>query len=61
MNLENGTNLSGYKVLLPSVCVGNIAQLTADLIISTLQMKKVCTFWHVSIPDFILYCNTNHE
>lgn len=47
-NLEDGTNLNGYTVILPSVCVGNVAQLTADLLISTLQMKKVGTFWHVS-------------
>lgn len=33
--------------MLPSVCVGNVAQLAVDLLISSLEMRKVATIWHV--------------
>lgn len=33
-------NLSGYKLVLPTVCNGNVAQLAADLFIETLGMEK---------------------
>lgn len=55
--LNENINLNGYSVVLPSVCVGNIAQLAVDLLISTLEMKKVATIWHVStfIHNFQLF------
>lgn len=45
---ERDISLAGYTVIFPSVCVGNVAQLTVDLIISTLELKKVASIWHVS-------------
>lgn len=48
IKLDEDLNLNEYTVLLPSVCVGNAAQLAVDLIISTLEMRKVATVWHVS-------------
>lgn len=38
---------------MPSIGVGNVAQLTVDLLISTLQMDKVATVWHPSIVPII--------
>lgn len=46
--LDDNVNLNGYSVVFPSVCVGNAAQLAVDLLISTLEMRKVATVWHVS-------------
>lgn len=46
--LEGELNLADYTVIIPSVCVGNVAQLSIDLIISSLQMIKAATVWHVS-------------
>lgn len=40
-------------MLFPSVGVGNVAQLSVDLLISTLQMEKVATVWHPSIAPLI--------
>lgn len=40
-------------MLLPSIGVGNVAQLSVDLLISTLQMEKVATVWHPSIVPII--------
>lgn len=40
-------DLADFTVLFPSVCVGNVAQLSVDLLISSLQMKRVATIWHV--------------
>lgn len=47
--LDDNVHLNGYTILFPSVCVGNAAQLTVDLIIATLEMQKVATIWHVSL------------
>lgn len=40
-NFTNKTNFNGFKLLIPSLGVGNVAQLSADLFIETLKMKKV--------------------
>lgn len=40
-------------MLLPSIGVGNVAQLSVDLLISTLQLEKVATVWHHSIVPII--------
>ncbi len=39
--------------MLPSTGVGNVAQLTVDLLISTLQLEKVANVWHRSIVPII--------
>lgn len=46
-------DLSGYTLLIPSVCVGNVAQLTTDLIISTLTMQKIGVLWDPAIIPII--------
>lgn len=53
LSWEKNISLTGYTVIIPSVCVGNVAQLTVDLIISSLELKKVASIWHVS-RDFYL-------
>lgn len=52
--LDENIKLNGYTVLFPSVCVGNAAQLAVDLLISTLEMKKIASIWHVSIHSMTL-------
>lgn len=51
INLQNNVSLAGYTVIFPSVCVGNVAQLSVDLIISTLELRKVASVWHVSVAS----------
>ena len=40
IKLQEGLDLSGYTLILPSVAVGNVAQLSVDLLISSLNLKK---------------------
>ncbi|CRL04837.1 CLUMA_CG017890, isoform A [Clunio marinus] len=42
-------NLSGFKLLLPSVCVGNVAQLSTDLFIESLKMEKYALLWNEGV------------
>lgn len=49
LNLKRDINLSGYTVIIPSVSVGNVGQLTVDLLITSLNLKKVGTIWHPAI------------
>lgn len=53
INFNKTCDVTGYTVLLPSIGVGNVAQLSIDLLISTLQMEKVATIWHRSIVPII--------
>ena len=46
-------SLANYTVIIPSVGVGNVAQLSSDLLISTLKMEKVATIWHSAIIPII--------
>lgn len=46
-------NLTGYTILFPSVGVGNVAQLTTDLLISSLEMEKIAHCWHPAIVPII--------
>ncbi|XP_058448709.1 proteasome assembly chaperone 2 [Malaya genurostris] len=39
-------SLIGYSFLVPSVSVGNVAQLAVDLLIETLKLEKVGMLWH---------------
>jgi len=50
---ERDISLAGYTVIFPSVCVGNVAQLAVDLMISTLELKKVASLWHPSIIPIV--------
>lgn len=42
-------NFAGHTCVIPSVGVGNVAQLAADLLISTLSMERIGTVWHPAI------------
>lgn len=42
---ETQPSFKGYTLILPAVSVGNVGQLAADLIISTLQLQKVGYFY----------------
>jgi len=44
LNKEDTTQIKNSTLIVPSVSVGNVGQLTCDLIINTLQMKKVGYF-----------------
>lgn len=48
-NFNEEINFEGYNFVLPSVSVGNVPQLTIDLIITTFNLKKVSTVWHPAI------------
>lgn len=38
-------DLSGYTLIIPSVAVGNVGQLACDLVISSLQMRKIALLY----------------
>lgn len=42
-------NLEGFTFLLGSVSVGNVAQLTIDLFITTLKLRKIGSVWHPAL------------
>lgn len=46
-------DLTEYTALIPSVGVGNVAQLSADLLISTLDMELIATVWHPAVIPVI--------
>lgn len=48
-NFKEEISFEGYNLLIPSVSVGNVPQLTIDLIITTLNLKKISTVWHPAI------------
>lgn len=41
MKLNENIDLSGCTLILPAVAVGNVGQLTLDLLISSTNMKKI--------------------
>lgn len=48
-SFSEDVNLEDYTFLLPSVSVGNVPQLTIDLLITTFKLKKISTVWHPAI------------
>lgn len=46
-------SLKDYSLLIPSTCVGNVSQLTADLLIENLKMLKIGDAWHNCIPPLV--------
>lgn len=46
-------DLTGYTVLLPSLGVGNVAQLVMDMLVAALKMEKVAIVWHPAIVPII--------
>lgn len=49
LRLTEEIDLSNYTVIIPSVSVGNVGQLTVDLLITTYKFKKVGILWHPAI------------
>lgn len=50
---RNSLNVKDYTVIIPAVCVGNVAQLACDLLISSKQLKRIGTIHHPAlIPIF---------
>lgn len=47
------TNLEGFTLIIPSVCVGNVSQLTIDLLITSLNFKKAATIWHPAVVSSV--------
>uniref|UniRef100_A0A336KWR8 Proteasome assembly chaperone 2 n=1 Tax=Culicoides sonorensis TaxID=179676 RepID=A0A336KWR8_CULSO len=45
--------LKDFKICVSTTCVGNVAQLTTDLLVENLKMEKVADLWHDSIPPLI--------
>lgn len=43
------TDLTGYTLIIPSVSVGNVGQLTADLLITSFNLQRIATIWHPAI------------
>lgn len=48
-NFREELNLQGYNFILPSVSVGNVPQLTIDLVITTFNLEKLSSVWHPAI------------
>jgi len=42
-------DFSNYTLIIPSVSVGNVPQLTVDLIISTYELTKAASIWHPAV------------
>ncbi|XP_066152422.1 proteasome assembly chaperone 2 [Euwallacea fornicatus] len=53
LNFNKNVDLSGYTLIIPSISVGNVPQLTIDLLITTLKLKNVATLWHPGIVPSI--------
>ncbi|XP_059621756.1 proteasome assembly chaperone 2 [Phlebotomus argentipes] len=53
IKLTSSVNFAGNTLIIPSVCVGNVAQLSVDLIVETLKMQKVGLCWHPAMIPII--------
>lgn len=42
-------DLTGHTVIIPSLGVGNVGQLSVDMLIATMRLTKVATLWHPAI------------
>lgn len=45
IKLKEDIDLQGYTLVLPSVAVGNVGQLAVDLLISSLNAKRIGYVW----------------
>lgn len=62
-NFTNKISFNGFKLLIPSVGVGNVAQLSADLFIETLKMKKVAMvsgIIEICLPVYVFMIVVNY-
>lgn len=46
-------DLRGHTVIVPSLGVGNVAQLGADLLIATLRLRKCAIAWHPAVVPIV--------
>ncbi|XP_056630761.1 proteasome assembly chaperone 2 [Diorhabda sublineata] len=46
-------DLNEFTLLIPSVSVGNVPQLTLDLLIKTFDFQKIASLWHPSIVSSV--------
>lgn len=53
IKIPEDVNLENYTLILPSVAVGNVGQLCADLLISNLNLRKIGSLWN---PMFLPIC-----
>ena len=49
INFKVQIDLTDFTLIIPSVSVGNVGQLTVDLLISTHGFKRYATIWHPAI------------
>lgn len=56
IKLDSTIDLTGYALILPSVAVGNVGQLAIDLLVCTLNLKKIGRFFN---SDFIPIVGVN--
>lgn len=52
-NFIRKVDFTGFTIVIPSICVGNVSQLSTDLIISSLSMEKVGVVWDPAIIPII--------
>ncbi|KAK5640476.1 hypothetical protein RI129_011287 [Pyrocoelia pectoralis] len=49
INIIDKVDTTNFTLIIPSVAVGNVGQLTIDLLISSYRFKKYATIWHPAI------------
>ncbi|XP_059051864.1 proteasome assembly chaperone 2 [Achroia grisella] len=54
-NFLDDSDLSQYSLILPSVAVGNVGQLACDLLISSLNMKKIASVYSSAVIPVLGY------
>ncbi|XP_026761476.2 proteasome assembly chaperone 2 [Galleria mellonella] len=54
-NFIDNSDLNEYTLIVPSVAVGNVGQLSCDLLISSLQMKKIASVYSPALIPVLGY------
>ncbi|KAF7268296.1 hypothetical protein GWI33_018564 [Rhynchophorus ferrugineus] len=52
-NIETGLKLAGFTLVIPSISIGNVPQLTVDLLIASLNLDKSISVWHPAIVNSV--------
>ncbi|XP_045464894.1 proteasome assembly chaperone 2-like [Harmonia axyridis] len=53
IKLNKDVDLSDFTLIIPSVSVGNVPQLTIDLLISNYKFEKIGLIWHESVIPLV--------
>ncbi|KAL1517231.1 hypothetical protein ABEB36_001023 [Hypothenemus hampei] len=53
INFRKPVNLSGFTLIIPAISVGNVPQLTVDLLITTLKLENVASLWHPGVQPSV--------